>query len=345
MIICFYKILKGEPVIMDTTIKVRTVQSLLKDIAKGKINFTSYLQRKEGQWLPAQQSKFIDTLMRGYPIPPVYAVAYTTPEGESVQTIIDGCQRLSTLRDFTENKGHGFKLKKLDTFAYDGKVEVEYNGLMYYKLPEELQDKIMASEIQVITLEDASPEDIVEIFDRLNNGVALSKAQKNKTVMGYELAMKVRELANLPVMSRLGLTPGQVKKDENEMVICQTFMLCSGTSTGLSAKEVKEFLKGFANSISKDEIVNGVAKSLSILDSIIGNDEFRNVKKSMVAPRLYTIYGIKDDEGAIDRFNKNFHRFISEKDTNEEYAKFAKFHTTSRENTEGRVAFLQELTK
>lgn len=330
---------------MDTTIKVRTIQSLLNDINKGKINFTSYLQRKEGQWLPAQQSKFIDTLLRGYPVPAVYAVPYTTSEGQSVQTIIDGCQRLSTIRDFTDNKGHGFKLKKLGAFAYDGKEKVNYNGNIYQSLPTDLQNKIMDTEIQVITLENASPEDVVEIFDRLNNGVSLSKAQRNKTVMGYDLAMKVRELANLPVMSRLGLTPGQVKKDENEMVICQAFMLYDKTTTGLSAKEVNEFLKEFSNSVNQNIIIAGVRNALETLDEMLGSKTYKNIKKSMVAPLLYSLYEIEGNKDAFKRFTDKFLAFINSDELDEEYMKYARFHTTSKENTEGRVSYLLSLSK
>ena len=84
---------------MDYTSKTRSLQSLVKDMDKGTINLSHKLQRPEGQWNRKQKSDLIDSLLRHYPINPTYAIV----EEDGTLSVIDGVQRLSTIRDYIEN--------------------------------------------------------------------------------------------------------------------------------------------------------------------------------------------------------------------------------------------------
>ena len=84
---------------MDYTSKTRSLQSLVKDMNKGTINLSHKLQRPEGQWNRKQKSDLIDSLLRHYPINPTYAIV----EEDGTLSVIDGVQRLSTIRDYIEN--------------------------------------------------------------------------------------------------------------------------------------------------------------------------------------------------------------------------------------------------
>ena len=90
---------------MDYTLKTRSLQSLVKDMEKGTISLSHKLQRPEGQWNKKQKSNLIDSLLRHYPINPTYGIVET----DGTLSIIDGVQRLSTIRDFIVNK---FSLSK-----------------------------------------------------------------------------------------------------------------------------------------------------------------------------------------------------------------------------------------
>lgn len=84
---------------MDYTSKTRSLQSLVKDMNKGIINLSHKLQRPEGQWNRKQRTDLIDSLLRHYPINPTYAIV----EDDGILSIIDGVQRLSTIRDYIDN--------------------------------------------------------------------------------------------------------------------------------------------------------------------------------------------------------------------------------------------------
>ena len=92
---------------MDSTCRTKTVQSICRDIGKGKILLTHKLQRKEGQWNRDAKSYLIDSLLRKYTINPSYSI-----KEDGTLSIIDGVQRLSTLRDYMN-----------DVFALSKKLE------------------------------------------------------------------------------------------------------------------------------------------------------------------------------------------------------------------------------
>jgi len=65
------------------------------------------------RWNLEQKSRFIESLLLGFPIPPFY-VAITEVDGKYLT--IDGLQRLSTILEFTENLGSGYENMREVTF-------------------------------------------------------------------------------------------------------------------------------------------------------------------------------------------------------------------------------------
>ena len=152
---------------MDFTCKTRTLQSLAKDMEKGNITLSHKLQRSEGQWNRKQKSDLIDSLLRKYPINPTYGIV----QEDNSLAIIDGVQRLSTIRDFISNK---FALSKdMESIIINGE-EKDLSGLKFKKLDEDTQNEILNSELQVYRMTDCTEKDVREIFRRQNAGKPLS---------------------------------------------------------------------------------------------------------------------------------------------------------------------------
>ena len=129
---------------MDYTCRTRSLSSLIKDISNGNIQLTHKLQRKEGQWNTRQKSDLIDSLLRHYPINPTYAI-----KEEGILSVIDGVQRLSTVRDYLND---GFALSKTLEPIKMGEEEKEIAGKKFSKLDEEIQAAIKSSELQLYEL-------------------------------------------------------------------------------------------------------------------------------------------------------------------------------------------------
>lgn len=61
-------------------------------------------------------------------------------------------------------------------------------------MPDELQDIITGYRYSIFVIEDATEEEVEDIFYRLNASTPLSPIQKSRSVMGTELARWTREI-------------------------------------------------------------------------------------------------------------------------------------------------------
>ncbi|MCM3718129.1 GmrSD restriction endonuclease domain-containing protein [Fictibacillus phosphorivorans] len=124
----------------------------------------------------ARASKLIESVLLDVPIP----VIYLAEENDSVYSVIDGQQRLTTFISFLEGKlpdGKDFNLTGL-------KVLKEYNRKQYIDLPKEMQMKIKKTTIHTIIIKNESHENIkFEIFERLNTGsIKLNEDEIRNTI-------------------------------------------------------------------------------------------------------------------------------------------------------------------
>ncbi len=93
------------------------VKPLIGKMKREKIVLKHKLQRRESVWSNPNKSLLIDSLLRGYIVPPVYTIAE-----DSTQYVIDGVQRLSTLKGFYNDE---FAIsKKAEPVVIEG---TEYN--------------------------------------------------------------------------------------------------------------------------------------------------------------------------------------------------------------------------
>jgi uncharacterized protein with ParB-like and HNH nuclease domain len=111
-------------------------------------------------WDVERQSKFIESVLLGLPIPYIF-----TAEGEDGRLeIIDGSQRIRTLEKFMSNK---LKLDKLE-------ILTEANGMSYEDFSSARQRKFRGVSLRMIVLSDKSDEDTrFMIFERINTGSKL----------------------------------------------------------------------------------------------------------------------------------------------------------------------------
>lgn len=114
-------------------------------------------------WSRRQMDRFIESLLLGYPVPGIFLVR----QPDKRYLVLDGQQRLSTLRDFTEgvHAGREFALKN---------VADDFVGLTYKTLPEDLrrvfEDTFIQATIVASDGSSASLESVYKIFERLNSG-------------------------------------------------------------------------------------------------------------------------------------------------------------------------------
>ena len=117
------------------------VKPLIGKMKREKIVLKHKLQRRESVWSNPNKSLLIDSLLRGYIVPPVYTISE-----DGVQYVIDGVQRLSTLKGFYNDE---FAIsKKAEPVIIEG---AEYNiaGMKFSKLDQVVKDELDSSAITV----------------------------------------------------------------------------------------------------------------------------------------------------------------------------------------------------
>lgn len=163
-------------------------------VTRNSIDEKPPYQRESGVWSPQKKELFIDSLINNFDIPKIYFNDLVTgphKKGLKKLAIIDGKQRITTIFDFLDSI---FPLAK-DFKASD---DTEYDSLAplkYFKTFSDTDKKRFENiQLSVITIMNATEDDIEELFFRLNNGEPLNAAEKRNNIPG-EMNALVREVA------------------------------------------------------------------------------------------------------------------------------------------------------
>ena len=118
-------------------------------------------------WKNEAKVYLIDTILRRMPIPKFYLRQILDLETrQSIREVVDGQQRISTILDFAQDK------------LVLTKRAGEFAGQRYSTLEPELQENFLSYPIAVEHLINASIDDVLEVFSRLNSyTVALNRQE------------------------------------------------------------------------------------------------------------------------------------------------------------------------
>ncbi|MBV5329707.1 MAG: DUF262 domain-containing protein [Chlorobium sp.] len=149
--------------------------TVYRRIKLGEIDLQPDFQR-DLVWNKAKKQSLIDTILREWQFPPVFMVVPST--GETLD-VLDGQQRLNAIFEFYE-----------DSFEIDGSIAPldekikRLNGLRYSQLPKEDKARFDRFSVRVFELSDYKQDEPYELFFRLNQGSALTPAEKRNTFYG-----------------------------------------------------------------------------------------------------------------------------------------------------------------
>lgn len=141
----------------------------------GKYNFNPDYQRPSDVWALTKKSFLIDTIMKNFPMPPIFLHQHIdTDTGKTIYDIIDGKQRLSTIKEFITNR-----IPLPDDFSSDTYGDEKLNGLFFKDLEHddvyEWKKTFWKYELTIEYVDTDQINIVNNIFDRLNrNGEPLT---------------------------------------------------------------------------------------------------------------------------------------------------------------------------
>lgn len=244
----------------------RNVGDIVKRIEAGRYSMNPDFQR-DFVWKPDKQSKLIESCVMRIPLPVLYVA-----EGEDGRiTVVDGLQRLSTFQAFLTNK------LKLTGLGKDHPLE----GKRFDDLPINLQERIEDTQLTLYILDKDAPEAArLDIFDRVNSGIPLSRQQMRNALYNGPATRWLAAMADDPIfLSATGETLSrETMRDREAINRFAAFNLLGWQSyTGdmdlYLAKALSALNAGGSEAI--DRITDDFRRSMGHNETLFGRHAFR----------------------------------------------------------------------
>jgi hypothetical protein len=210
------------------------IETLFSRIKNNDINLQPDFQRGE-VWSPIKKKKLIDSILRGWKIPPIHFVSNKL---SSIDEVLDGQQRLVAIRDFMDN------VISIDgSFPPIDQGMQMLDGKLYRDLPEKRQRDFRKYIVYVIRLSEYKPEEPAELFYRLNQPTTLTSAEQRNAYMG-QTRDQVKTLVGLFVgygakKETIGFSNSRLAYDEIISKFCYTIEIRT-LRRKVSATEISE---------------------------------------------------------------------------------------------------------
>lgn len=171
-----------EDISIDT--RHMPIEGVIRRMKQDTLILNPDFQRNE-VWDNDKKSKLIESLMLKIPIP----MFYVSADKFGNDTVIDGLQRLSAIRDFVlgpvnktqrqifDKEGDGLRLTNLEFWT-------ELEGKTMNELPVYLKNRILETQLTFTVVNPSTPEEVqFTIFKRINTGGEPLNAQEIRNAM------------------------------------------------------------------------------------------------------------------------------------------------------------------
>lgn len=220
----------------------------LRDPAKYNSIYIPEYQR-DFTWDEKRQSKLIESIILGLPIPFIFVAE----NKDSSWEIVDGSQRVRTLHSFINGKLCLHNLESLNTL----------NGYRFRELDPSRQGKILSTALRLIVLSEETTEDVKrDMFERINRGSDLLKPMEKRkgiylgkfTEFIFEYCRTNEKFSQLTILDKW-----LEKRQEREELLLRFF--------GLSENDI--YQKGISVGISTylDQFLEKKNAELELLNS------------------------------------------------------------------------------
>lgn len=183
-------------------VRSREIVDLFNAMRSGRLTLSPYFQRNL-VWRDAHKRDFIETILKGYPFPQIFLARgpIDLDTMESSQCVVDGQQRLNTIREYI-----------------DGNLQL--GGFGFKELDAEKKEEFLKYEIAVIDFDlDAGDERLKEVFHRLNRTYySLSAIEKISSEYSASEYLLLARLLCGEISADAGDVPDELLEDDEAAV-------------------------------------------------------------------------------------------------------------------------------
>lgn len=322
-------------------------------IKNGKIDFNHIIQRSY-VWERARKTSLIESMILGYPVPNVFAkrvIDETGKRGNNIYFIMDGKQRLSTVKEFLNDE---FTLSYLPPVTYfdtelDKDVTVDISGKKFSELPDGLKDFLNTVTFNVTYFDNLTKDEERELFKRLNNGKPLST--KAKTLASAKDIEGLLDIGSHELFDKM-LT-AKAKENKNQVtIVMKAFAMMNEEIDNVSfaSKDFNPYIENTEISDTEKAELNKVFDFvLNVHDELIGNHEKDVAKKLFTETHMISLipYVKKAIDNSINEsmFAEFLVNFFKTENDSEEYTKYMGYSSKGVARTVAIVARNEVLGK
>lgn len=245
-----------------------TVETLVSKLKNNSIYIPDF-QRKY-VWNDVQASKLIESLIIQCPIP----VIYLNQEKDETYSVIDGNQRVTSLKRYLSNE---FKLKGLTAYS-------ELEGLSFSQLDPRFQRHINNRTIRCISISrETHPQVKFDVFERLNSGSV--KLNKQELRHGLYYGTLIKSAKNLVVKTEITkyvlAIDNKNKRMKAEEFILRFWTLSQGFEhyKGSLAASINSYIENNNNSKEIENLESVFKETFQLVTSSFGDFSFLTIEK------------------------------------------------------------------
>ena len=313
--------------------------------SKETLNFDHPIQRQSAQWTNLQQSLLIHSILANFPVPAVYVEktdsAETDDKGKAIYkySVLDGKQRMTTVFSFINGE---YALNEETPAAEIEGETYTLAGRTFEELDEDVRQELLRFKFSIFAFEDATDDEIEEIFFRLNNSTPLSKPQKARPLMGTENARFINQILTGSFFTeKCNFSKLQLRKSDDMCTLLQSMMLLDHKYkdyeyASISADEVMKYSAAIKCNYSEDQ-KNKLLGIIDYLDEAF--DEKEKLLKKINIPMVVLMADIAIKE-AIEPYE--FHDwFLYFFVSNKEYSQYCSSGSIKKEKVLGRLTTME----
>ncbi|WP_151900489.1 DUF262 domain-containing protein [Sulfurimonas hydrogeniphila] len=211
---------------------VISLSSLINRLKYSEVDLNPDFQRHANLWSPTNMSRLIESILLKLPLP----IFYFDVSDPDRWIVVDGLQRLSTIKKFVVDKK--LKLKNLEFLK-------ELDGKSYDDLERNLKRIIDETQIVTYQIEAQTPKKVrYSIFNRINTGGLSLNAQEIRQALnqkGNGITF-LGECSEEEVFKRVVSVPSKRMLDRELILRFVAFKLTSSASENFPFSNMGEFL-------------------------------------------------------------------------------------------------------
>ena len=250
--------------------------------------------QRSAVWKPDQKQLLIDSILRKIDIPKLY-LRETNTNGFTYE-IIDGQQRMRALWEFLLNK---YSLSEEAEHVLVGDKLFDIAECTYEQLPSKIKvERIHKYTLDVVIIQQATEDEIADLFYRLNNGTPLKPAEVRNAMPG-EMTENIRLLARHKFFSKV--TFGNFRYAHDQVAAQMMLLELNGGSSDIPDRLLSKMYADYQKKSPKTSIER-MKQILDILDKV-----FPDKTRLLNRAQSINIYLLMSFISASNKLTKTFY--------------------------------------